>query len=189
MTTITNDDYGIATAADTVTLERSLPGPIERVWAYLTEADKRKQWLAGGNMEPRAGGKAELLFRHSEFADEPTPKRFKEVDDGVSARVEVREWNPPHRLAISWPDDGHDSEVTFELFAEGDRVRLVLTHTRLRDAAQMANVASGWHAHFAVLEAVLEGRPAMGFWSDVLRLEAEYSKRLGPRSIAPASAA
>ncbi len=32
----------------TLTVERTLPGPIERVWAYLTEPDKRARWLGGG---------------------------------------------------------------------------------------------------------------------------------------------
>ena len=31
----------------TVKMERLLPGPVERVWAYLTESDKRARWLAG----------------------------------------------------------------------------------------------------------------------------------------------
>ena len=36
-----NDDtYGVQTAPDTVRIERLLPGPIERLWAYLTESDK-----------------------------------------------------------------------------------------------------------------------------------------------------
>jgi len=30
-----------------------LPGPIERVWEYLTDPDKRARWFAGGPMEPR----------------------------------------------------------------------------------------------------------------------------------------
>ena len=34
--------------ATTLTVERTLPGPIERVWAYLTEPDKRARWLGGG---------------------------------------------------------------------------------------------------------------------------------------------
>ena len=41
-----NDRLGVVTAPRTVRIERILPGPVERVWAYLTESDKRKKWLA-----------------------------------------------------------------------------------------------------------------------------------------------
>jgi uncharacterized protein YndB with AHSA1/START domain len=40
-------------AADTVRLERLLPGPLERAWSFLTESDKRARWLAGGEWELR----------------------------------------------------------------------------------------------------------------------------------------
>ena len=36
-----SQDYGVVTAPDTVKIERMLPGPIERVWAYLTDPAKR----------------------------------------------------------------------------------------------------------------------------------------------------
>jgi uncharacterized protein YndB with AHSA1/START domain len=40
------NDYGVLTAPDTLRIERLLPGPIERVWQYLTDSDKRATWLA-----------------------------------------------------------------------------------------------------------------------------------------------
>ena len=43
--------------AGTIRFERLLPGPIERVWAFLTESEKRKLWLAAGDFELRPGGK------------------------------------------------------------------------------------------------------------------------------------
>jgi uncharacterized protein YndB with AHSA1/START domain len=46
-------------ASDTVRFERTLPGPIERVRAFLTVSDKRAQWLAAGEMELRIGGSVE----------------------------------------------------------------------------------------------------------------------------------
>ena len=36
--------------ATTLTVERTLPGPIERGWAYLTGPDKRARWLGGGTL-------------------------------------------------------------------------------------------------------------------------------------------
>ena len=49
-------DRGTITEAGTIRFERLLPGPIERVWAYLTESDKRAKWLAAGDMDLRPGG-------------------------------------------------------------------------------------------------------------------------------------
>ena len=44
------DPYGRLIEPATLKIERLLPGPIERVWAYLTESDLRRQWLASGEM-------------------------------------------------------------------------------------------------------------------------------------------
>ena len=52
------NEYGVITHPDTVRLERLLPGPIERVWDYLTDSKKRGTWLATGTMDLRVGGKS-----------------------------------------------------------------------------------------------------------------------------------
>jgi hypothetical protein len=56
-------EHGVGTEPGMIRSERLLPGPVERVRAYLTEADKRRQRFAGGAMELREGGQADLLFR------------------------------------------------------------------------------------------------------------------------------
>ena len=56
------DDYGVVTEPGTVRIQRALPGPIERVWDYLTDSEKRGTWLAKGAMEPNVGGRVELHF-------------------------------------------------------------------------------------------------------------------------------
>ena len=48
--------YVERTDTATVRLERLLPGPIERVWAFITESDLRRQWLAAGEFELTVGG-------------------------------------------------------------------------------------------------------------------------------------
>jgi uncharacterized protein YndB with AHSA1/START domain len=45
------DKYGTIIAPNTIRFERLLPGPIERVWAYLTDPEKRAKWLASGPMD------------------------------------------------------------------------------------------------------------------------------------------
>ena len=42
------NDYGELLDDHTVRFERILPGPVDRVWSYLTESDKRARWLCGG---------------------------------------------------------------------------------------------------------------------------------------------
>ena len=75
-------------------------------------------------------------------------------------------------------DGGGDSEVRFELTPQGDRVHLVVTHSRLADRDTMLSVAGGWHAHLEILEARLDGREPPGFWRTHTRLESEYAQRI-----------
>jgi len=137
----------------------------------------RRQWLAAGIMEPRAGGHVEHLFRHHELSDEPTPGRYARFIDSPAMAGEVTQWNPPRVLAYTWPGDGGASEVTFELFPEGENVLLVLTHRRLADAETMVSVASGWDAHLGILVDRIAGELPRGFWSTHDRLEAWYCER------------
>jgi hypothetical protein len=65
------NEYGVVTEARTVRLERVLPGPIERVWAYLTDSKKRGRWFASGPMDLRLGGEVSSGFTT------PTSRRRK----------------------------------------------------------------------------------------------------------------
>ncbi len=169
-------EYGVVTAPDTVRIERTLPGPIERLWAYLTEPDKRAQWLAGGEMDLHAGGRVELVFRNSMLTgryEKPPAKFAKHEGGGFEGRV--TECEPPRLLAYTW---GKSSEVRFELTPRGDKVHLVLTHRRLPSREDMVNVSGGWHAHLGLLAERLEGRTPAEFWPTVERLHAEYEQRI-----------
>jgi uncharacterized protein YndB with AHSA1/START domain len=46
----TFEAYGVLTEPATLKIQRLLPGPIERVWAYLTDSELRRRWLAAGEM-------------------------------------------------------------------------------------------------------------------------------------------
>jgi len=50
-----NNQSGQFTGPAEIRLVRTLPGPIERVWEYLTDSEKRSRWFAGGPMEQRVG--------------------------------------------------------------------------------------------------------------------------------------
>lgn len=175
------DDWGAALAPDTLRIERLLPGPIERLWAYLTEGEKRARWLAGGETEPRVGGHVDLHFRHADLSPVPgtMPERFRQYEDGVSSSGTVTIWEPPRRLGYTWGEaGGGESEVHFDLSPAGDRVRLVITHHRIPDRATMVGAAGGWHAHLAILRDRLEGRTPPNFWAIHEGLEEEYDRRL-----------
>ena len=45
----TRDAYGTLIEPTTLKMQRLLPGPIERIWAWLVESDKRRKWLAAGD--------------------------------------------------------------------------------------------------------------------------------------------
>lgn len=176
------DKYGTLIAPDTVRFERLLPGPIERVWAYLTGPDKRAKWLAGGAMDLRVGGKVELRFHHASLdavPDEP-PERYKKYEKGSRMEGRITRCEPPHALAYTWNEQpGRTSEVIFELLERGNEVLLVLTHRRLPDHQEALGVSGGWHTHLDILAEHLQGRTSPGFWAAHERVDQEYERRLG----------
>jgi len=171
--------YGELVNPDTIRFERLLPGPIDRVWAYLTESDKRAQWLASGEMETRAGGSVNLHFDHDVLSKEKAsaPKGY-EGACGSNSKHQVTLWDPPRSLGLTWGSTDGPSEVTFELTPQQDKVRLVLTHRRLVSRPTRLGVASGWHTHLTVLEDRLSGREPEAFWKTFAALNADYDKRL-----------
>jgi uncharacterized protein YndB with AHSA1/START domain len=176
---IDNTEYGKFTSRGEVRIVRLLPGPIERVWEYLTDAKKRARWFAGGPMEQKAGGKYELHFLHKNLApDETPPEAMKHVhEDGVSVAGTVLRCEPPRVLAYTFDDE---SDVTFELTPQGDKVVLVLTHrARGADLPFLTGYAAGWHTHFTHLIAELEGAPRPPFWPAHAKLKVKYEKALG----------
>jgi uncharacterized protein YndB with AHSA1/START domain len=175
-----NEPYGTSTEAGLVRLERKLPGPIERVWEYLTDSEKRGKWFASGPMELRPGGKIEFHFHNSELSahQEPTPERFKKVE-GLKSNGRVIKCDPPKLLSFAWDEmSGGESEVTFELSERDDKVLMVITHRRLRNRNEMVGVGAGWHVHVGILNDILNGRDLRPFWSTYEGLEKEYDRLL-----------
>jgi uncharacterized protein YndB with AHSA1/START domain len=174
----TNEQPGHFTSRAEVRIVRTLPGPIERIWEYLTDPEKRARWFAGGPMEPRPGGKFALKFRHKDLVpDETPPEEYKQYHEtGHEMEGIITRWEPPHVLAYTFGST-RESEVTFELTAQGKNVLLVLTHrAQPGDVPYMTQFSSGWHTHLAHLMAVLENAPRPPFWSLHATLKAEYEK-------------
>lgn len=174
------EKYGVVTEPGTVRIERLLPGPIERVWAYITDSEKRGKWFASGPMELKPGGQLEFVFRNSELSPhaEPTPEKFKQYE-GYKSLGLVTRCEPPRILSFTWERvEGDKSEVTFELTSRGKEVLLVLTHRRLATRTDMLSVSGGWHSHLAILIDILNDREPRPFWSMYTKLEPEYEKRI-----------
>jgi len=186
---IDNEAYGQVMESGAVRFERLLPGPLERVWAYITDSDKRATWLAAGSMELRVGGKVSLEFRNGDLAPkgETVPERYSKYTGAISHQGHITQLEPLRLLAMTWneKDEGPDtgcsgtsSEVVFELTPKGKDVLLVLTHRRLANRGDMLGVSSGWHTHMAVLIERLNGRPPKEFWGSMDRLEQIYDKQI-----------
>lgn len=174
-------EFGVVTEAGTVRFERLLPGPIERVWGYLTDSEKRGTWLATGTIEQRVGSTVALHFHHADLSPvkEETPARYRNKEGGATITARITRCDPPRLLAMTWEHGtAPASEVTFELTPRGDKVLLALTHRRLADRTMMVSVAGGWHTHLAILADNLEGVTPRPFWSTHAKLEQEYARRI-----------
>lgn len=168
------DAYGQLIEPTTLKLQRLLPGTVERVWAYLTDSDLRKKWLAAGEMVLEAGAPFEFTWRNDELTTPPghRPDGFAAVQRMQSRIIAV---DPPRRLVIGW---GSEGEVTFDLAPAGERVLLTITHRRLPDRDTKLNVSAGWHAHVDILDAVLAGADAPPFWDNWSTLKRDYDRLL-----------
>lgn len=173
--------HGILIDPQTLQFERLLPGPIERVWDYLTKPELRAKWFADGEMEPKNGGALTLIWRNDELGATPgsPPEHMKNFGGTHQSQNRVLAWEPPHRLVFDWSDgiDNGRSQVEFRLKPEGDKVRLTLTHSRLNISDNRTRFAGGWHIHLLMLTEWLEGNVKSGFWDSFDGLPAEYETR------------
>ena len=110
-----------ASIPEPLVIEQSYYAPIEKVWDAITVKEQMQQWYFKPIKEFRAQPGFETRF-NVEHNGKNYPHHWKIV-----------EVVPGKKISYEWLLDGHpgNSQVTFELFAEGDKTRLVLTHIRL----------------------------------------------------------
>ncbi len=94
--------FATLTEPTTLTLQRRLPGPLERVWSFIVDGERRRQWLAAGTLEPVPGATFELVWRNDELSASPT-ERPAGWDEEYRASCTVTEAEPPHHLTFRWP--------------------------------------------------------------------------------------
>jgi uncharacterized protein YndB with AHSA1/START domain len=102
-------------------IERVLNAPVNAVWRAISDRDEMEQWYF-----KLPEFKAEIGFEFSFVGC---------ADDGTNYThlCKITSLIPQEKLAYSWVYEGYEgySEVSFELFAEGNKTRLKLTHTGL----------------------------------------------------------
>jgi len=165
-------------ASDTIRLERTLDAPVETVWRYLTEAELRQQWFMGGT-DARPGAEFELLNDHDNLSDEdvPYPEDYAPYK-GKSWHETVIRFEPPRVLETTF-QGGKNGRVTFELFPEGDRSRLVVTHSGITSPTGFQDFGGGWNSHMTVLQERLAGRGVKDFWALHAKSREAVTKALG----------
>jgi uncharacterized protein YndB with AHSA1/START domain len=126
--------------AEAVVVERTLNAPIARVWKALTDANQMRQWYFDlKEFKPQVGFEFEFVVEHE-------GNRYHHL-------CQVTDVVPQKKIAYSWRYKGEpgDSLVTFELFGEGNKTRVKVTHTGIETfpktpAYARKNFENGWTA-------------------------------------------
>ena len=105
---------------EAVVIERTFNAPVGRVWTALTNVEQMRQWYFDlKEFNPEVGFEFEFVIEYEGMTYHHVCKVTKVI--------------PQKMLAYSWRYQGHESDslVTFELFADGNKTRLKLTHEGL----------------------------------------------------------
>lgn len=124
--------------AEAVIVERTFDAPVARVWKALTDVDQMRAWYFDlKEFKLQIGFEFEFLVEHE--------------GNTYHHLCKVTEVIPEKKIAYTWRYKGEvgDSLVTFELFDEGDRTRLKLTHSGIETfpktpAYARKNFEAGW---------------------------------------------
>jgi len=124
--------------AEAVVIERTFNAPPERIWKAITEVEQMKHWYFDlKEFKPEMGFEFQFSVEHEGFT--------------YAHHCKIKEVILGKKLVYSWRYEGYegDSQVTFELFAEGNQTRLKLTHEGLESfpkipAFARTNFRQGW---------------------------------------------
>ena len=141
------NEYGELLDDSTVKFERVLPGPIERVWSFLTESDKRAQWLCGGDVETTLDGKVDMHFHNKSLSSEediPRPEKYRDMPEKMSFAGTVTRCEPPHILEHTWEFGEELSQVGADPSAAGNYRHGARCEWWLAHASQCARGRTHW---------------------------------------------
>lgn len=103
-------------------IERTYNAPIEKVWDAITNKDEMKQWYFDiAAFKPEAG--CQFQFTGTDKSGTITYVHLCKIKEVV----------PLKKLSYTWRYEGYggNSLVTFELFAEAHKTKLILIHAGL----------------------------------------------------------
>ncbi len=123
-------------------IERTYNAPVKKVWKAITDNNEMKLWYFDiADFKPEEG------FEFSFEGEGKEGEKYMHL-------CKVTEVIPEKKLSHSWRYDGFtgNSLVTFELSAEGEKTKLLLTHSGIETFAVTAsnafareNFAEGWN--------------------------------------------
>ncbi len=124
--------------AEAIVVERILDAPIGRVWTALTDVNEMRQWYFNlKEFKPQIGYEFEFMVEHE-------GKNYHHL-------CKITEVIPQKKIAYTWryKDEPGDSLVTFEIFPDGNKTRLRLTHCGIETfpktpAYARKNFETGW---------------------------------------------
>ncbi|MBT2368749.1 SRPBCC domain-containing protein [Streptomyces sp. ISL-10] len=132
--------------------ELRLPHPVIRVWAAVATPEGLPAWLCAADvLEPRLGGAVTLRWLNADA-------------DGrhIVAEGHVTAWDVERVAEYTVTVHGR---IRFHLEPHGDEGTVLRFTNELRcDDEVLLDCLAGWHHHFELLVAALEGRPTTD-WS------------------------
>ena len=124
--------------AEAVVIERTFAAPVARVWKALTDVEEMRRWYFDlKEFKPEVDFEFEFIVEHEGM-------KYHHL-------CKITEVIPQKKLAYTWRYKGHEgnSLVTIELFGDGGKTRLKLTHEGLETfpktpAFARKNFVQGW---------------------------------------------
>jgi uncharacterized protein YndB with AHSA1/START domain len=125
---------------EAIVMERTFNAPDGKVWQALTDVDQMRQcYFDLKEFRPEVGFEFEFVVEHE--------------GNSYHHLCKVTEVIPQKKIAYTWRYKGEsgNSLVTFELFGEGEKTRLRLTHEGIESfpktpAYARKNFEAGWTA-------------------------------------------
>jgi len=165
-------------APDAIRLERLLDASPDTVWRYLTEAELRETWFMGGT-DATGVGEFDLVVDHDKLSTDDVPYPEENLCyKGSVWHEKVIRFDPPRLLETTF-QGGKNGIVTYELVPEGERTRLLLTHSGITSETGFQGFGGGWNSHMTVLQEKLAGRNVRNFWELHARSREAVQKALG----------
>lgn len=139
----------------TLVIRRTFNAPRERVFDAWTNAEALRQWfmpegttIKDAEVDARLGGTYKITAIHKEMGELVVFGTYKE-------------FTRPERLQCSWTweeddkADEHETLLTIDFNALGEKTEMVLTHSNLRNQESRDNHEHGWTSTFSSLEKYL----------------------------------